>query len=589
MNAQEDLEGSLRTSHHRSVSRMAWARIRHQYEQRVQDLSAAGKARDDARRAALDSGALRSFMSELLTRCSREAVREFLRTRSDWGTGAPLIEKDWSVVGLIDQIYPVATWTALDPIDAGSAADNARWSAWVQAWHDEFKRDDRPSEDAHARVFGHSPREDKGGVQGRSDDMFDGVVLKPELSPTMKSVLNWGALIATFFVNLADEEEEEDEELERRSRRWTRRRRTTRMERPHPLDEVLKKGGVEMPKFVDIVGQFLGGTEEAHETAEMIARSPDPHKLLRVFVERFANPRADREDDADDEDDEDEPAPPPQSRPREAAARPTATQAQSAPPCSPPPQPGIAPKWAEKLDAHLRARGLGHIADTAQVSSAAPSRSNAAPRDRDLNKLLETVADKAATKAVQEIRPMIEQYTARVENCLKEQSEELRSLTARMRDQEARLQQLEAEFRVLHADVEKAKIADVESRARASASIEPQETVSTLDPISVVSAEPAALTVEAAPVVEAEVVEEVSSEKDALSSDPSKEGTDEGLHAAAELEKLAGVTGLRGALGDVQQGIGDLKARVESSDNLIKEMEAKLAEARRQKETNTAH
>ncbi len=37
-------------------------------------------------------------------------------------------------------------------------------------------------------------------------------------------------------------------------------------------------------------------------------------------------------------------------------------------------------------------------------------------------------------------------------------------------------------------------------------------------------------------------------------------------------------------LGDVQQGIGDLKARVASSDSLIKEMEAKLAQARRQKE-----
>lgn len=578
MNAQEDLESSLRTSHHRSVSRMAWARIRHQYEQRVQDLSAAGKARDDARRAALDSGALRSFMSELLTRCSREAVGEFLRTRSDWGTGAALIERDWSVVGLIDQIYPVATWTALDPIDAGSAADDARWAAWVQAWHDEFKRDDKPSEDAHARVFGHSPRVDEDGVQGRRDDMFDGVVLKPELSPRMKEVLNWGALIATFFVNLADEEDEEDEELDRRTRRWTRRQKKARDQRVHPLDEVLKDGGVEMPQFVDIVGQFLGGTEEARETAEMIARSPDPHKLLRVFVERFANPRDDRYDDADDEE-----APPPRSTPHEAAsAGPTVTHARTAPPCSPPPPPGGAPKWAENLDAHLRARGLGHIADTARVSAASPSASNAAPQERDLDKILETVADKAAAKAVQAIRPMIEQYTASVEKCLKEQGEEIRGLAAQMRDQEARLRQLEAEFRVLHAEVEKSKIADAESKARASGMMEQPE--STPEPISVVIAELVAPPLEAAPVVVAEVVEEVSSAHDAAFADPADGATGDALHAAVEIEKLAGVTGLRSALGDVQQGIGDLKAHVASNDSLITEMEAKLAEARRQKE-----
>lgn len=409
--------------------------------------------------------------------------------------------------------------------------------------------------------------------------MFDGVVLKPELSPRMKEVLNWGALIATFFVNLADEEEDEDEELDRRSRRWTRRQRKARDQRPHPLDEVLKGGGVEMPQFVDIVGQFLGGTAEARETAEMIARSPDPHKLLRVFVERFANPRA----DTDDDDLDDEQAPPPQSPPREApSARPTVTQARGAPPCSPPSPPGAAPKWAENLDAHLRARGLGHIADTARVSAASPSASNAAPQERDLDKILETVADKAAAKAVQAIRPMIEQYTASVEKCLKEQGEEIRGLAAQMRDQEARLRQLEAEFRVLHAEVEKSKIADAESKARASGMMEQPEP--TPEPISVVIAEPVAPPVEAAPVVVAEVVEEVSSAHDAASADPAEGATGDALHAAVELEKLAGVTGLRNALGDVQQGIGDLKAHVATNDSLIKEMEAKLAEARRQTE-----
>ena len=401
--------------------------------------------------------------------------------------------------------------------------------------------------------------------------MFDGVVLKPELSPRMKEVLNWGALIATFFVNLADEEEDEDEELDRRSRRWTRRQRKARDQRPHPLDEVLKGGGVEMPQFVDIVGQFLGGTAEARETAEMIARSPDPHKLLRVFVERFANPRDDRDLDVDDEE-----APPPRSTPHEAAsAGPTATHARTTPPCSPPPPPGSAPKWAENLDAHLRARGLGHIADTARVSTAAPT-------GRDLDKILETVADKAAAKAVQAIRPMIEQYTASVEKCLKEQGEEIRGLAVQMRDQEARLRQLEAEFRVLHAEVEKSKIADAESKARASGMMEQPE--STPEPVSVVIAEPVGPTVEAAPVVVAEVVEEVSSSKDAPPTDPAEGATGDALHAAVELEKLAGVTGLRSALGDVQQGIGDLKAHVASNDSLIKEMEAKLTEVRRQKE-----
>jgi hypothetical protein len=474
------------------------------------------------------------------------------------------------VVGLIDQIYPVATWTALDPIDAGSAADNARWAAWVQAWHDEFKRQQRPSEDEHARVFGHSLGEDEDGAQGRSDDMFDGVVLKPELSPTMKSVLNWGALIATFFVNLADEDED-DEELERRPRGRTRRRRG----RAHPLDEVLKNGGVEMPNFVDMVAQVLGGTEEARETAEMIAKSPDPNKLLRVVMERFANPRGDTDDDVDDEE-----APHPKSPPthQAASARPAA-HARTAPPCSPPSPPCAAPKWAENLDAHLRARGLGHIADTARVSAADPEAPKAPPPERDLDRILERVADKAAAKAVEGIRPMIEQYTASVEKCLKEQGEEIRSLAAQMRDQETRLRQLEAEFRVLHAEVEQSKIAEARSQPFTAAQAEPE-------PISVVLVEPAAPAV--APVVVAEIVEEIStspaSDRDATPTTASAEATGDALQAAAQLETLAGVTGLRSALGDVQQGIGDLKAQVSSNDSRIKEMEAKLAEARRKKE-----
>jgi septal ring factor EnvC (AmiA/AmiB activator) len=228
------------------------------------------------------------------------------------------------------------------------------------------------------------------------------------------------------------------------------------------------------------------------------------------------------------------------------------------------------PKWAEKLDAHLRAGGLGHIADTAQVSMASPGTGSTPPPDGDLEKLLETVADKAAARAVQAIRPMIEKYTATVEKALAEQRDELRGLSTQMRDQEARLRHLEEEFRVLHAEVEKSKIADAESKTRAPSIME--QPASTPEPLSAVSAEPAV------PVVEAEVVEDVSA------SDPGKQGADDGLHAAAELEKLAGVTGLRSALGDVQQGIGDLKAQVASNDSLIKEMEAMLAQARRQKE-----
>lgn len=102
--------------------------------------------------------------------------------------------------------------------------------------------------------------------------IFDGVALKPTLSPTMHGVLSWVALIANSLV-AADKCR--DERLAREGKP------------PSTLDEVMQQSGLHIPGIEEALVQLMGGTEEAKQAASLIVSTPDPAKLLRQFAEQF--------------------------------------------------------------------------------------------------------------------------------------------------------------------------------------------------------------------------------------------------------------------------------------------------------------
>lgn len=53
------------------------------------------------------------------------------------------------------------------------------------------------------------------------------------------------------------------------------------------LDEVMAQAGLKIPALEDALAQLMGGSEEAKQTAAMIARAPDPGKLLQQFAKQF--------------------------------------------------------------------------------------------------------------------------------------------------------------------------------------------------------------------------------------------------------------------------------------------------------------
>lgn len=53
------------------------------------------------------------------------------------------------------------------------------------------------------------------------------------------------------------------------------------------LDEVMAQAGLKIPALEDALVQLMGGGEEAKQTAAMIARAPDPGKLLQQFARQM--------------------------------------------------------------------------------------------------------------------------------------------------------------------------------------------------------------------------------------------------------------------------------------------------------------
>lgn len=102
--------------------------------------------------------------------------------------------------------------------------------------------------------------------------IFDGVAVKPTLSPTMQGVLSMMVLVANSIV-AADKCRQE--------------RLAGEEKRPTTLEEVMEKSGLNIPGIHDALAQLMGGTDEAKKAASLIVSTPDPAKLLRQFAEQF--------------------------------------------------------------------------------------------------------------------------------------------------------------------------------------------------------------------------------------------------------------------------------------------------------------
>jgi hypothetical protein len=104
--------------------------------------------------------------------------------------------------------------------------------------------------------------------------IFDGVAMKPVLSPTMQGVLSVVTLVANSLLE-ADRVREE--------------RQTGEGEHPAggTLEAVMAQAGLELPGLEQMLVQLMGGGEEARKAATLIVQNPDPAGLLQRFVEHF--------------------------------------------------------------------------------------------------------------------------------------------------------------------------------------------------------------------------------------------------------------------------------------------------------------
>ncbi|MFY0531639.1 hypothetical protein [Nannocystis pusilla] len=56
---------------------------------------------------------------------------------------------------------------------------------------------------------------------------------------------------------------------------------------PNTLEEVMAQAGLKIPALEEALGQLMGGSDEAKQAAAMIARAPEPGKLLQQFAKQF--------------------------------------------------------------------------------------------------------------------------------------------------------------------------------------------------------------------------------------------------------------------------------------------------------------
>jgi hypothetical protein len=102
--------------------------------------------------------------------------------------------------------------------------------------------------------------------------IFDGALLKPVLSPTMKTALSVISLIANSLVE---------------ANKCMKKRLADEAGEPSTLDEVMKQSGLNIPGLEEALARLMGGGDEARKAAAMVVNTPDPADLLRAFVRTY--------------------------------------------------------------------------------------------------------------------------------------------------------------------------------------------------------------------------------------------------------------------------------------------------------------
>ncbi|MBA3549781.1 MAG: hypothetical protein H0T76_25150 [Nannocystis sp.] len=102
--------------------------------------------------------------------------------------------------------------------------------------------------------------------------IFDTDMLKPVLSPTMKTALSVLGLIGRSLVE---------------ANKCMKERVAAEAGQPSTLDDVMKQSGLHIPGFEEALAQFMGGGDEARKVAAMVANTPDPVTLLNRFATSF--------------------------------------------------------------------------------------------------------------------------------------------------------------------------------------------------------------------------------------------------------------------------------------------------------------
>jgi hypothetical protein len=102
--------------------------------------------------------------------------------------------------------------------------------------------------------------------------IFDTDMLKPVLSPTMKTALSVLGLIGRSLVE---------------ANKCMKERVAAEAGQPSTLDDVMKQSGLHIPGLEEALAQFMGGGDEARKVAAMVANTPDPVTLLNRFATSF--------------------------------------------------------------------------------------------------------------------------------------------------------------------------------------------------------------------------------------------------------------------------------------------------------------
>jgi hypothetical protein len=102
--------------------------------------------------------------------------------------------------------------------------------------------------------------------------IFDTNMLRPVLSPTMKTALSVISLIGRSLVE---------------ANKCMKERVAAEAGQPSTLDEVMKQSGLNIPGLEEALAQFMGGGDDARKVASMVANTPDPVTLLNRFAASF--------------------------------------------------------------------------------------------------------------------------------------------------------------------------------------------------------------------------------------------------------------------------------------------------------------